>query len=455
MTTTTSSSTPITPAEVHGTLARHILADGFDLVFDYEKSHGSWVHDSRTGREYLDFLTFFGSIPIGYNHPRMKDPEFLEVLHRVAQLKPALSDIYSVEYAQFVETFARLAVPPHLKYAFFVEGGTLGIENALKTAFDWKVRRNKAKGIPGERGSQVIHFREAFHGRSGYTLSLTNTDPKKTDYFPKFPWPRIENPKLRFPSTPEGEVDVQAAEQRALEQIRRAFEDHEDDIAAIIIEPIQAEGGDNHFRPEFLQALERVANENECFFIVDEVQTGVGLTGKMWAHEHFGIKPDALGFGKKTQVCGCLVGPKVDQEPENVFKVSSRINSTWGGGLTDMVRFGRYLEVIHEERLVENARRVGEHLLRGLEELEEELGGVISGARGRGLMIAFDLPTPEARKEAHERIVENGLLLLTCGPRSIRFRPPLNLSAAEADAALQILRVSLKGLPAASLKEVP
>jgi L-lysine 6-transaminase len=436
----------IAPADVHRTLGRTILADGFDLVFDYEKSHGSWVHDARTGKEHLDFLTFFGSNPVGYNHPRMKDPEFLQKLHRVAQLKPALSDLYSVEYAEFVDTLQRLAMPSHLKYAFFIEGGALGIENALKTAFDWKVRRNKAKGIKGEKGQQVIHFREAFHGRTGYTLSLTNTDPVKTDYFPRFPWPRIENPKLRFPVTPDVEKDVKAAEQRALEAIDKAFTDNPDDIAAIILEPIQAEGGDNHFRPEFLQALQKKANDNEVFFILDEVQTGIGLTGRMWAHEHFGLKPDAIAFGKKTQVCGCLVGPRVDQEPENVFKVSSRINSTWGGGLTDMVRFGRYLEIIESERLVENAARTGEHLLSGLRKLQDELGGVMSNARGRGLMIAFDLATPELRKKAHDRILDNQLLLLTCGVQSIRFRPPLNLSASEADAALDIVRKSLKSL---------
>jgi L-lysine 6-transaminase len=443
--TTTTLSTP-SPKEVHSVLGRHILADGFDLVFDFERSHGSFVYDSKTGREYLDFLTFFGSSPIGYNHPKMKDPEFLKVLHRVAQLKPALSDLYSVEYAQFMDIFARLAIPTHLPHAFFIEGGALGIENALKTAFDWKVRRNKAKGVKGERGTKILHFKEAFHGRTGYTLSLTNTDPVKTDYFPKFPWPRVENPKLRFPVTAEVVRDVVEAEQRATDEIHRAFKENEDDIAAIIIEPIQAEGGDNHFRAEFLQSLERIANENACFFIVDEVQTGVGLTGKMWAHEHYGLRPDALAFGKKTQVCGCLVGPKVDEEPENVFKVSSRINSTWGGGITDMVRFSRFLEVIQEERLVDNARVVGAHLLSGLEALQKELGGVMTNARGRGLMIAFDLPTPEIRGKAHEKIIANGLLLLTCGVRSIRFRPPLNLSASEADGALDILRRSLRSL---------
>jgi L-lysine 6-transaminase len=240
------------------------------------------------------------------------------------------------------------------------------------------------------------------------------------------------------------EGDVAAAEELALEQVQRAFEDHPDDIAAIIIEPIQAEGGDNHFRPQFLQSVERAARDNECFFIVDEVQTGIGLTGRMWAHEHFGLRPDALAFGKKTQVCGCLVGPKVEQEPENVFAVPSRINSTFGGNLTDMVRFGRFLEVINEERLVSNARVVGDHLLSGLRALEHERAGLLSNARGRGLMIAFDLPTPELRDRARRAIIASGLLLLSCGTRSIRFRPPLTLSAAEADAGLEIVRTSLK-----------
>jgi L-lysine 6-transaminase len=443
---TTTATAPIAPADVHRLLARHMLADGLDLVFDYDKSHGSWLHDSRHGREYLDFMTFFGSTPIGYNHAKMKDPDFQRVLARVAQLKPSLADVYTVEYAAFVETFARIAIPSYLHYAFFIEGGALAVENTLKVACDWKARRSRARGVAGEKGQQILHFREAFHGRSGYTLSLTNTDPKKTDLFPKFRWPRVENPKLRFPVTAEVEQDVAAAEQRALEQVKKAFEDNPDDIAAIIVEPIQAEGGDNHFRAAFLQALERFADEHECFFIVDEVQTGIGLTGKMWAHEHFGLTPDALAFGKKMQICGCLVGPKVDEEPENVFKVSSRINSTWGGGLTDMVRSARFLEIVQEDRLVDNARVVGDHLLRGLQGVQHDLGGIMSNARGRGLMIAFDLPTPELRKKAHETLIANGLLLLTCGPRSIRFRPPLNLTAAEADTALEIVRKSLKAL---------
>jgi L-lysine 6-transaminase len=437
---------PISPAEVHEVLKRRMLADGYDFVLDLERSHGAWLHDARSGRDLLDFCMFFASNPIGYNHPKMQDPEFLAVLHRVAQLKPSLSDFYGVEYAWFVDTFGRVAMPEHLRYTFFIEGGALGVENALKTAFDWKVRKNRAKGIAGQKGQQIIHFRQAFHGRSGYTLSLTNTDPRKTDLFPRFPWPRIDNPGLRFPVTPEVERDTIAAEQRALEQIEKAFADNPDDIAAILIEPIQAEGGDVHFRPEFLRALEQKARAHDVFFILDEVQTGVGITGRMWAHEHWGLRPDAVAFGKKIQLGGCMVGPRVDEVADNVFKVSSRINSTWGGNLTDMVRSARFLEILQEDALVENARVVGERLLAGLQALERELAGRLGNARGLGLMLAFDLDTPELRDRALERTLANGLLLLPCGVRSIRFRPPLNLTAAEADTALDLVRRSLKEL---------
>ena len=437
---------PISPAEVHAVLKRRMLADGYDLVLDLERSHGAWLHDSRSGREYLDFCMFFASNPIGYNHPKMQDPEFVAVLHRVAQLKPSLSDFYGVEYAWFVDTFGRVAMPEHMRYTFFIEGGSLGVENALKTAFDWKVRRNRAKGTLGQKGQQIVHFRQAFHGRSGYTLSLTNTDPRKTDLFPRFAWPRIENPGLRFPLTPDVLRDTKAAEERALEQIEQAFAANPDDIAAILIEPIQAEGGDVHFRPEFLRALEQKAREHDVFFILDEVQTGAGITGRMWAHEHWGLRPDAVAFGKKIQLGGCMVGPRVDEVEDNVFKLSSRINSTWGGNLTDMVRSARFLEILQEDALVENARVVGERLLAGLVALERELGGTLSNARGLGLMLAFDLDTPELRDKALERTLANGLLLLPCGTRSIRFRPPLNLTAAEADTALDLVRKSLKEL---------
>jgi L-lysine 6-transaminase len=433
------------PADVHGTLKKHLLVDGLDLVFDLKRSQGAYIYDSRNGRRFLDFFSFFATQPIGINHPKMTDPAFKERIANVAIHNPSNSDVYTVEMAEFVDTFDRVAIPPELPHLFLVAGGSVAVENALKVAFDWKVRKNLARGR-GEKGSKVIHFREAFHGRTGYSISMTNTaDRRKTMYFPKFDWPRIDNPKLRFPVADHLD-DVIAAEKEAVRQIEKALAQNADDIAALIIEPIQAEGGDNHFRPEFLQRLRGLADEHEFLFILDEVQTGVGLTGKMWAYQHLGFSPDVLVFGKKTQVCGILAGRRIDEVESNVFRESTRINSTWGGNLTDMVRFGRYLEIIEEEKLVERARQVGSLLLAELEKLQSEEPERISNARGRGLMCAFDLPDAATRDRFKKLAFEAGLLILGCGLRSIRFRPTLSVGREEVDQAMTLLRRVLSGL---------
>ena len=434
----------IAPAEVHATLARHMLADGYDMVLDLDKSHGRRIHDSRSGREYLDLFSFFATLPIGFNHPKMKDAEFLAKLTRAALVNPTNSDIYSTEFAEFIEVFSRVAMRSYLPHSFFVAGGALGVENALKAAMDWKVRQNHRKGIMGEKGTQILHFRDAFHGRTGYTVSMTNTaDPRKYQYFAKFDWPRVTPPYLNYPVTPAERERVQKAEAGTLTEIRRAFAERKDEIAAILIEPIQAEGGDHHFRPEFMAALKAIAHEHEALLIFDEVQTGVGLTGTFWAHEGIGTQPDLVAFGKKMQVCGFLGGGKLEQEPENVFKVSSRINSTWGGNLVDMVRCQRYLEIIEEEKLVENAATVGAHLLTQLEAMQRELPDVLSNARGRGLMCAIDLPDTALRNAVADKAYDMGMVILGCGHQSLRFRPPLDITTAEIDEAMAILAKSI------------
>jgi L-lysine 6-transaminase len=430
----------IAPALVHETLARHMLADGYDMVLDLEKSRGRRLWDARSGRYLLDVFSFFATLPIGLNHPKLRDGDFLAKLTRAALANPANSDIYTTEFAEFVETFGRIAMPPYLRHAFFVAGGTLGVENALKAAMDWKVRQNFRKGLREETGHQIIHFREAFHGRSGYTLSMTNTaDPRKYQYFARFDWPRIVNPALRFPVGEAELARVAEVERQAIDEIKVAFGERRDDIAAIIIEPIQAEGGDNHFRGEFLAALKDLALENDALLIFDEVQSGVGLTGRFWAHQHFGVEPDLLAFGKKMQICGMIAGGRIDTEPDNVFHVSSRINSTWGGNLVDMVRSQRYLEIIEEERLVENAARVGAHLLTRLQALAAARPGLVTNARGRGLMCAIDFPDGKIRDQVADKAYELGMVILSCGHRSLRFRPPLDITSAEIDEAVDII----------------
>ncbi|HJP62625.1 MAG TPA: aminotransferase class III-fold pyridoxal phosphate-dependent enzyme, partial [Mucilaginibacter sp.] len=342
--------------------------------------------------------------------------------------------------AQFVETFGRVGIPDYLPHAFFISGGSLAIENALKVAMDWKVQKNFAKGYTKEKGFKVLHFEQAFHGRSGYTLSLTNTLPVKTKWFAKFDWPRVSIPKMVFPYSDANHEDLLRREELSISQIKKAFEVNKDDICAIIIEPIQSEGGDNHVRQEFLEQLRILADENDAMLIYDEVQSGVGLTGKFWCHQHFGEKarPDIIAFGKKMQVCGILASNRVDEVENNVFRVSSRINSTWGGSLVDMVRSSKIMEIIEEDNLCDNAAEVGDYLQSELLNISQR-NSIIGNVRGKGLMTAFDFPDKARREKFISEGMNRDVMFLGCGSQTIRFRPALVMDKQHIDKGLSVL----------------
>jgi L-lysine 6-transaminase len=382
--------------------------------------------------------TFFASAPLGCNHPGIvDDPDFLATLTEVAANKPANSDIYSTHYAEFVETFVRVLGDPRLPHLFFVEGGALAVENALKVAFDWKSRHNEAKGRSAELGTRIMHLTRAFHGRSGYTLSLTNTEPAKTARFPKFDWPRIDVPAIHFPLD---EAEVRAAEEHALRQAERAFARYPHDVAAFIAEPIQGEGGDNHMRGEFLQAMQELVHANDALFLLDEVQTGGGTTGTPWAYQQLGLEPDIVAFSKKIQLGGIMAGGRVDEVPDNVFAVSSRINSTWGGGLTDMVRSRRILEIVERDGLIAAAGPKGDRIVAALQRLAAHRPGLVTNVRGRGLMVAVDLPDRATRDRVLAALREDEhVLTLGSGDRSVRFRPALSVTDEEIDLAVAAL----------------
>lgn len=423
--------------KIHDRLGKHILADGFDMVMDLEKSHDSYIVDEK-GDEYLDMFSMFASASIGYNHPHLVANQAW--LGHMAINKPSMSDVYNEEFAKFLDTYSRVAIPEELQYAFFVSGGALAVENALKAAFDWKTRHNIANGIV-EEAWQVIHFKQAFHGRSGYTMSLTNTkDPRKFMYFPRFDWPRVTNPKMFFPVTDESTARTIALENEAKAQIEAAFEANPNEIACICVETIQGEGGDNFFRKEFLQYLRDICDEKQVLLIFDEVQCGMGITGEMWAWQNYGVVPDVMSFGKKAQVCGILANKeKMNQVKDNVFVESSRINSTFGGNFIDMMRFKLILEVIERDNLVENAKKMGEYLLAELQKIEADYPQV-TNARGMGLWCAFDFPTDEQRVAFWKECYDNKLLLLMCGTESIRFRPHLTVTKEDIDNSIAIIR---------------
>jgi L-lysine 6-transaminase len=400
-------------------IKKYTIGDGLPFIVDTKKSHGSWVVDTD-GREYLDCYSQFASQPLGWNHPKLVAAK--DRLTDAAIVKIANSDMYCQEYAEFLQAFSDIT--PDFKHYFFIDGGTLAVENAIKAAFDWKIKKYNLYEWKS-RELSVIHLEEAFHGRSGYTLSLTNTLPVKTLNYPKFNWPRIINPKILSHIG-----DTAVNEMQSLNMAEHYLKTG--NVAAIILEPIQGEGGDNHFRNQYLQELYDLSRQYDAMFILDEVQTGVGLTGKMWAYEHFTFKPDMICFGKKVQTCGFCANEKIDEVENNVFKESGRINSTWGGNIVDMVRFTVIIKIIKEENLVDNAAKVGDYLVSKLQELP------LKNVRGKGLMIAFSFNDTEKRNKVIERLSSH-MLVLKSGLNSIRLRPSLDFSFENADKAVEFI----------------
>jgi len=188
-----------------------------------------------------------------------------------------------------------------------------------------------------------------------------------------------------------------------------------------------------------------VCDEDEMLLIFDEVQCGMGITGRWWAFEHAGVFPDIFSFGKKTQTCGLAATRRCD-DVESVFKVPSRINSTFGGNLVDMVRCGRYVEIIEREGMLANAAKVGQALLESLERIAAEFPALVSNVRGRGLMCAFDLPSTEIRDRAKRALFDERVIILGCGSRSLRYRPVLDFSQADVDAAAERIGRALRKL---------
>ncbi|MBT3233858.1 MAG: L-lysine 6-transaminase [Calditrichaeota bacterium] len=429
----------ITTESVIPTIREHLIGDGFEFVLDLEKSHGSFMHDALSGRDLLDFYTCFASNPVGFNHPKLKDRGTLDRLRIAAINNITSSDLFTDLKAEFVKTFFAKAAPSYMPHLFMIAGGALAVENALKASFDWKAKKNLMMGETRQLDLKVLHFKRAFHGRSGYTMSITNTERGKTELFPKFDWPRIENAMIKFPDEGKNHVEMLGREKLAIDQLNHAILTHGNSLAAFIIEPIQGEGGDNHFRTEFLTQIQTICNDNDIMFIIDEIQSGMGLTGKMWAFEHHGLKPDMICFGKKAQVCGFLASKRIDEVEDNVFKTSGRINSTWGGNLIDMVRCQRYLEIIEEDNLLANAAEMGKYMLNKLQQIQDKYEGIISNVRGRGLMCAFDVITPDKRDELRNKAFDESIFILPCGTNSIRFRPPLTINSQEIDQAAAVI----------------
>ncbi|WP_198548973.1 L-lysine 6-transaminase [Streptomyces sp. PRh5] len=433
-------------------LRTHVTGDFNDILIDIRASNGCWMVDERDGTRYLDMSMFYASAPLGHNHPGLLgDQELDETLLAAARMKPANPDFATSEQIRFVTAFLNALGSDDMPYVFFIDGGAAAVENALKVAFDWKTQHNAARGI-AVRGSRVLHLEHAFHGRSGYTMSLTNTDPAKTRDFPVFDWPRIPSPAVNDMGRWD-ETGLLAEEEQALAVAEAAFHRYTHEIACFVFEPIQGEGGDRHLRPQFLTAMAELCRTHDALFVADEVQSGFGITGDRWACGTLGLCPDLIAFGKKTQVCGVLGGRRVHEVENNAFRASSRLSSTWGGNLTDMVRATRILEIVEREGLFTAARSTGAYLLHGLKEIAAEFPELVSAPRGRGLMCAITLPDQEVRdRVVAQARTKHGVIFLGSGRRELRWRPPLSVTENDLATALEALRDVLKAEAAGGVR---
>ena len=297
---------------------------------------------------------------------------------------------------------------------------------------DWKYQKN---GDNNEDLS-IAHFTKAFHGRSGYTMSLTNTEPHKTKNFTKFNWPRFL-PSIKTGTPPQNQ---KVYDEFAIGEVEKYFKEHHKSIAGLIIEPIQCEGGDRHFTKYFLQNLQRLCNEHDVLFILDEVQTGFYTTGKTWCFQHYDLEPDLVCFGKKSQQCGVFGGKRLDEIQNHCFNTSGRLGSTWGGNHIDMIRSSKIIDIIKEDNLELNATERGNQWS---DEMKMIQSNKIKNIRNLGLIMSFDCESTEKRNQLLDILKKNKLLALGAGENTIRMRP--NLAVSKTDISKCVQKI-IKGL---------
>lgn len=435
------------PASDLETLESTLVGDFAPMLVDYAACRGSYLRDELTGNDVLDMGMFFSSSPLGHNPDCLTTDTARLRLAEAARIKPSNPDFASRTLADFVAVFRRIMMPVDMPHLFLIDGGALAVENALKVAFDWKAQKLGVAGADPDPQLTVLHLERAFHGRSGYTMSLTNTDPTKISLFPKFDWPRVFAPALGEEGGKVGDEtngELSAAENEALARIEAVLVEQAERIACFVYEPIQGEGGDRHLGAAFLRRVEELCREHDVLTVADEVQMGGGLTGVRWTHETMGLTPDLICFGKKTQVCGVIGGRRVDEVPENAFVASGRISSTWGGSLVDMVRFGLLYEEIERNDLMARAADMDSVLRAGLERVVASSNGLYSAPRSRGLVGAISCVDGDLRDAVlRSALADEHCLLLPCGTRSIRWRPSLTVTEEELHRSFEVVEACL------------
>lgn len=424
-------------------LGRYVIATPYPFALDLAKCEGMWL-TTVDGQRLFDWAGYYGSKLIGHNHPGLYEPSYVERLVRAANNKVANPDFLTEECLAYYRMLYRLA-PAVMRNdrleVYVVNSGAEAVENMMKyLVAKYNAKQALAAKPVGNR--RFLYFDKAFHGRTVFALGVTQTiDTVATKDFHGLTL--NGNIKLPFPAFDSGasrQENLSSALQ-ALDRVESALKLMDDEIVGIIVEPIQGAGGHRVAVSEFFQGLSELAHRHGVYLAFDEVQTGLGATGKMWALDHFNLPhaPMAIATGKKFGN-----GVVYMREPLEDVGV---LDSTWGGTLCDMVRVVREMEIVEEEGLVEKAAENGARLAAGLQRIADEFTPLVTNVRGLGLYQGFSMDTPARKAALIERARnEFGLLLLGAGKRSIRTRPNLSVTADEVDQFLAVLRQALTGL---------
>ena len=319
--------------------AQYLLPDWVqNICLNPKKSKGSYLYDDNSGKAILDLYCFFSTLPLGYNHPIFSSKEFVNDLLTFGGLKLSTGRILTNFTDQFVIEFNDYVNCGIFNKYFFIHGGALAVENALKISFDWKRFNNdKTKVKINENDMEVIALENGFHGITGYGLSISSNQVK-CSYFPKFNWPKFKAPYVSYPIKEKDKKEFEKEQNTALNEIEAYISKKgKQYIASIIIELVQGGGGDNHLGKTYVTGLKNICKSNDILLIIDEIQTGFGVTGKLWCYEHYGVEPDIITFGKKSQISGVCIGKKIPDIGE-VLNVPGRLSPTWNGDITDYIR---------------------------------------------------------------------------------------------------------------------